>query len=178
LDAGRLVEQGRHHDLLQTEKVYARMWQQQTGFYSSREGAQAVTPARLRAVPVLEHVDDSVLAELARLFATEHYPEDRVIVHEGDVGDKFYILVRGKVEVTRFSPADNSLHRIAVLQDGEYFGEMALLANKPRNASVRTLSSCVCLSLTRGHFLELMDHLPQLKAHFARIVEMRGAPLT
>jgi ATP-binding cassette subfamily B protein len=51
LDAGRLVEQGQHHDLLQTEKVYARMWQQQTGFYSSREGAHAVTPERLRAVP-------------------------------------------------------------------------------------------------------------------------------
>jgi ATP-binding cassette subfamily B protein len=153
------------------------MWQQQTGFYSSREGAQAVAPERLRAVPILEHVDESVLTELAGLFATEHYPEDRVIVNEGDVGDKFYILVRGKVEVTRFSPADNSLQRIAVLQNGEYFGEMALLANEPRNASVRTLSSCVCLSLTRGHFLELMDHVPQLKAHVARVVEMRGAPL-
>jgi ATP-binding cassette subfamily B protein len=102
-----------------------------------------------------------VLTELARLFATEHYPEDRVIVQEGDVGDKFYILVRGKVEVTRLSPADNCRRNVAVLQDGEYFGEMALLANKPRNASVRTLSSCVCLSLLRAHFLALMDQVPQ-----------------
>ena len=52
---------------------------------------------------------------------------------------------------------------LAVLRDGDYFGELALLSNAPRNASVRTTTHCLMLTLPRNHFKKLLDEVPELK---------------
>src|SRR6185295_12929812 len=51
---------------------------------------------------------------------------------------------------------------VAVLETGDHFGEIALLRNVPRTATVRTLSPCTFLTLQRGHFLELIERSPDL----------------
>jgi ATP-binding cassette subfamily B protein len=175
LDAGEVIESGRHDELLARDAAYARLWRKQTGFVLTPGGADArVRPERLRSIRLLDRLDSATLELLAPRFATESFPRDRLIVREGDPGDKLYIIVRGTVEVTRSDPAGLEERRIASLQDGDYFGEIALISNTPRTASVRTLSDCMCLSLPRSHFLDLLEHLPDLKAEIVHEAVLRA----
>jgi ATP-binding cassette subfamily B protein len=174
LDKGRLVEQGTHPELLALNGVYAALWSKQAGFCITPEGDLAVVaPARLRAIPLLSRLDDSALTVLAKAFVTERFPAGRLLVQEGDPGDKFYILVRGTVEVTRAGAEAAPERKIAVLQDGDFFGEMALLGSVPRNASVRALAECVCLTLARGQFLDFLNQMPALRETILDIAATR-----
>jgi ATP-binding cassette subfamily B protein len=86
---------------------------------------------------------------------------------QGDPGNRFYIIVRGKVDVVAEQP-DGSERRTAVLYDGDYFGEIALLKDVPRTASVWTRSPCILLSLERADFLQLLERAPLLHQSLVR----------
>jgi ATP-binding cassette subfamily B protein len=118
-------------------------------------------------MPLFQNVDPSTLEELATLFATEQIPEERDIICEGDPGDRFYIIVRGKTEVLKASK------RAAILQDGDYFGEIALISNQPRNATVRSHTPCVCLILQRDHFRALLDRSAPLRERIQQVMKSR-----
>jgi ATP-binding cassette, subfamily B, bacterial len=170
LDNGKVAEQGTHEELLARHGVYRQLWEKQAGFALSQDGALArVQPSKLRSIGLLQHVSPEYLDDIADLFQTEHYRAGRVIVDEGDVGDRFYLIVRGKVEVLRGPQQD----RLAVLSDGDHFGEIALLRNAPRNATVRALVDSVLLSLPRQPFLNLLKRNPQARSDIERAVENR-----
>jgi ATP-binding cassette subfamily B protein len=176
LDRGCLVESGCHAELLAKNGAYARLWAKQSGFQLSEDGsAAAVSPERLRHVPLFDHLDDATLALAASLFVTERHPRDRVVIHRGDPGDRFYVLVRGAVEVL-VSERDGA-RRLAILEDGDHFGEIALLRAVPRTASVRTLLPCTFLSLQRRQFEILLRHAPELRARMEAVHKDRLASL-
>ena len=170
-DSGRIVEQGRHDELLNQKGYYNALWQKQSGFLLSGDGEAAeITAERLKMIPILEGLDDELLKDISRLFVTERYPPGRVVVHEGDPGDKFYIIVRGRVEVTK-SEAGSYGQVVNVLEDGDHFGEIALLKSIPRIATVATIISTVFLTLQRDLFLSLMGKAP----HLRRILEEQAS---
>jgi ATP-binding cassette subfamily B protein len=113
-------------------------------------------------VPILNRPTPP-LQQVGRSFATEHCPEDRLVVQQGDPADRFYIIVRGTLEVL-LNTAGGTTRRIRVLHDGDHFGDIALLRNEPRTATVRTVTPCVLLSLQRGLFLRLLENSPELRA--------------
>jgi ATP-binding cassette subfamily B protein len=166
LDQGRIAEQGRHDELIAAGGRYSSMWRRQSGLRIGEDGA-GVDAKWLSEMPLFKDVDASTLTELATLFATEQIPEDRDIICEGDPGDRFYILVRGKAEVLKASK------RAAVLQDGDYFGEIALLSNRPRNATVRSLTPCVCLTLQRDRFRAMLDRSAPLRERMEQVKRLR-----
>lgn len=178
LDQGCLVESGRHGDLLARGGPYARLWAKQSGFQLSQDGdAATISPDRLRQVPLFDQLDDATLGLAAPMFVTERHPKDRMVIYQGDDGDRFYILVRGMVEVL-VSEADGVHRRIAIREDGEHFGEIALLRATPRTASVRTLVPCTLLSLQRRQFELLLQHAPQLRARMEAVHSARLSLLT
>ena len=159
---GRIAEQGRHDQLLDAGGRYSSMWRRQSGVHVSGVDAQW-----LKEMPLFESVDPATLSELAGLFATEQILEHRDIIREGDPGDRFYILVRGKAEVIKGTT------RVAVLQDGDYFGEIALLINQPRNATVRSMTACVCLPLQRDQFRAMVNRNAALRARIEAVMKAR-----
>jgi ATP-binding cassette subfamily B protein len=173
LDHGRLVEQGSHRELVEQGGVYQRLWEKQGGFTISPDAAHAhVHAQRLKAIPLLESLDEAALARLSKLFATERFAAGRKVFAEGHPGDKFYVIVRGSVVATT-TTADGQELQLGVIQDGDYFGEIALLEDTQRTATIRTRSECLFLTLQREHFLRLLGEMPRVRAAFERVARER-----
>jgi ATP-binding cassette, subfamily B, bacterial len=78
------------------------------------------------------------------------------------------------VEVIQEDPAGAEI-RLALLQDGDHFGEIALLHQVVRTASVRTLTPCIFLALQRGQFNRLLSRVPNLRETLETIQLERAA---
>ena len=163
LDKGRIIEQGTHKELLNQEgSRYRDLWQNQTGFILSEDGMNAeITVNRLKNIPIFQEMNDDFLDSLVPMFVSEYYPANRLVIEEGDPGDKFYILVRGKVEVSK-RLADGQDKQLAILQDGDFFGEIALLKDVPRTATIRTLTPALFISLQKQMFHLMLEKAPHL----------------
>jgi ATP-binding cassette subfamily B protein len=173
-DRGQVVEQGSHFELLAANGAYANYWRKQAGFTFSPDGRHVdVDARRLKFFPILERLDEKQLGELAPFFATETFQPGREIVRQNDPGDKFYIIARGKVEVWRTEEQSGRMTRVAVLHDGDYFGEITLITGFPRTATVRTLTVCTCISLERGQFNRMLDRFPDLQRQISEVAVQR-----
>jgi NADH dehydrogenase len=106
----------------------------------------------------------------------EHFEPGQEIFHEGDLGDRIYIILSGRVEVVR-REGDGPERRLAQLGAGESFGEMALLNEARRNATVRCTEAMDVLSLPKGDFTALTSNLPDLRASFEGVMEVRERAL-
>lgn len=171
LKEGSIIEQGRHQELLGAEGLYTQLWQKQTGF-SFSDGSAQVQASRLKHYPIFQNVDNGLLEEIASLFVTESYPADRVVVREGTPGNRFYLIAHGQVSVVK-KGADGKPKTVGVLEDGDYFGEIALIKNIPRSATIRTLTPCVMLSLHRDIFQNLLDRAPGLREKLEQTIADR-----
>lgn len=170
LDGGRLVERGTHRTLLAAAGHYASLWERQNGFtIAAGHRGGHITPRRLRLVPLFSRLGEEDLADVARRFQIERVAAGQDVIREGDAGDRFYIVVRGIAEVHR----DGEV--LATLQDGDHFGELALINSAPRNASVSTVAASVFATLQRADFLELLDRDPELARMIAETARGRGA---
>lgn len=176
LDGGRVAESGSHRELMGRSGIYRRMWDKQQGFVLSGGGAGAqVGMERLGRFPFFRGIEPEALQEIARLFVTEKFDAGVRAVRQGEEGDKLYILVRGKVEVVLDGDEDTGKSkRLAVLEDGDHFGEIALLRGVPRTASVVTLTPCVCLALFRQDFLPLLSRYPSIREALEASLQIRN----
>jgi len=172
LERGRMVEQGRHDELLLLGGVYYKLWEKQRGFVIAEGGQARVEASRLRSIPMLQSFDADVLTTLADIFITERCPAGRDVFREGDPGDKFYIVVRGTLSVW-INTADGEQKQIRTMEDGNHFGEIALMEDVARTATVRTTTDCVFLTLSRDPFLKLLQREPKLRESFKKVVAER-----
>ncbi len=112
-----------------------------------------------------------------KVFRTEkvdraHYERGEAIITQGEIGDRFYIIEKGKVEVARVSSGGPEV-RLATLGPGEYFGEVALMRDLARTATVRALEPTDVISLGRGDFAAFAQNLSLLKSSFEETLGQR-----
>lgn len=95
-----------------------------------------------------------------------HFVTGDIIFHKGDVGDFLYVIVEGEVEVIERRQEKDEV--IATLGKGEFFGEMALLNQKKRNATVRCKSDCELIAIRRADFNILVTNFGDLHNQFKK----------
>jgi hypothetical protein len=104
------------------------------------------------------------LENLASRFVPVTVAPGEVLIREGDAGDRFYVIEDGEVVVSLNG------RPVATLGPGKYFGEIALMHDTPRNATVTAVTSATLLALDRVEFLEALTRHP----HSRRVVEATG----
>ncbi len=123
-----------------------------------------------RALPTLERDDIGRLSASAEV---QRYAPGEVIVRQGEEAEHFYILVRGHVEVTNRHPTGHDIP-IDELGPGEYFGEIGLVQNRPRTATVRAGADEVeVVVLDREAFTRLMHESVATESAVARVMAQR-----
>ena len=109
----------------------------------------------LGRVPLFRGLPDTELWSIAALAKPRYLGKDEMLFREGDPGDRFYIVFSGAVEVLKERPLGDH-ERLAVKRTGEAFGEMSLLNEAPRSASVRALEPTELLVISREDFDALL----------------------
>ena len=127
------------------------------------DGKATVTAEDLKAIPMMAELDDELAAAVAQRMKSESVPAGQVIVKEGDEGDRFYVIAHGKCEVNTHGMHGERL-RLAVLGEGDYFGEIALIKHGPRTATVQSITPAILLSLGKDDFEKLLGKSAELKA--------------
>jgi len=133
-------------------------------------GIASFTPDALRSVPLFSQLSDAILARLTNGFTTEQVPLGKQLIKEGGDGNKFFIIAQGQVEVLSKGVHGSDL-RLALLTEGEYFGEVDLVSEKPSDTTIRTLTPCILLTLTRKDLDAILSQAPRLTDDFNRAVD-------
>ena len=133
-------------------------------------GAAASFPAEsLRNVPVFSTLPDAIVIRMAGSFRTEQVPLGNKVIVEGEAESKFFIIAQGQVEVL-YKGAHGSDIRIALLTEGEYFGETEFGSDKPSDVTVRTITPCILLTLSRKDLDTVLGERPNSKEEFTKAV--------
>ncbi|KAH7421257.1 hypothetical protein KP509_13G048300 [Ceratopteris richardii] len=110
----------------------------------------------LEDVPLLKNLDKYERAAISDVLNTEYFEAGQNIIVEGQTGDKFYLLEEGEAEAKK---GGNILMHY---KRGDYFGELALLNNKPRAATVSAVSRCKCATIDQKSFKRLLGKLDDI----------------
>lgn len=108
----------------------------------------------------------------SRAIKQEHYEPGEDVFHQGDLGDRIYIMLSGKADVVMADDAGKE-KILATLGPGEYFGEMAILGQTTRRATVRCVEALDVLCLRKQEFGALASTLPDFKASFQKKMQER-----
>lgn len=102
----------------------------------------------------------------------EHFEPGEEVFQQGDLGDRIYIIAKGEAEVVRCNEGAAEIV-LARLGAGEYFGEMALLSQTVRNATVRCAEPLDVLSIHKREFSVLAANLPAMRESFEQVMKQR-----
>jgi CRP-like cAMP-binding protein len=121
----------------------------------------------IRGLPLFELCSKRDLRRIASLAEERTLDAGTELIHEGEPGREFYVVVDGQVDVRRRG------RRIARLAEGSYVGEIALLSRSPRTATVVAATPLCVLAISGRDFVELLDSLPELWLKVARTLADR-----
>jgi len=121
-------------------------------------------------IPLFEACSQPERARVAAITKQVDVPEGEVLVREGEPGELFFVLVKGTAEVRK------GKRRIATLGAGDFVGEIALMTDAPRTATVRTTSPVTALRATRKGFTALLETSPRIQRKISKALADRLAP--
>lgn len=125
----------------------------------------------LKRVRLFEDLDDRSLESIANAAVEQSYAPGQEVVRQGDTGVGAFIIRSGKVEILQEHGGQQ--HKIGELGPGDVFGEMALLDEFPRSATVRAKEPTTVLGIQRWHFRGILESHPQLALNLLPVLTRR-----
>lgn len=117
---------------------------------------------QLASVPLLAGLDVRVRRRLARIGKRRTYAADETIVKEGSTGTALYVLLSGRVRIERGGT------QVGELGPADFFGELALIEDEPRSATVIAVDETECLLFPAWEFRALLEEHPQIAVAIMR----------
>lgn len=114
----------------------------------------------LRRVPFFAEIEPAKLKLLAFMSQRVGFDDQRPVVRQGEPADAAYLIIDGEAEVVLEGPAGPFV--VATLHANEIFGEIAILCNAPRNATVRAKGRLVALRIAKDPFLRMVREFPSM----------------
>lgn len=140
-----------------------------------------------KSIPLFKGFPDSMLDKVESIFEVESVEGGQDLIREGEVGEKMFILVRGRVRITKsmliegmdlpIMEVDNPRKVLATLNEKEYpvFGEIALIDSETRSATIQVLEDSDFLVTDRRKFFELAERDPALGSRMLMVIAKRMA---
>jgi hypothetical protein len=129
----------------------------------------SIPPEALRSVPLFSKLPEPILARMVSRFHTEEVSLGNKLIVEGEDRRKFFIIAQGQVEVLSKGAHGSDL-RIALLAEGEFFGEGELVSDGPSDVTIRTVTPCILVTLSRKDLDAVLAELPNLRAEFQQAI--------
>ena len=128
----------------------------------------------LRSHPIFSSLNEEEIANFLRDEVSHErvYPQNTVILGEGEVSDSIFLISSGSVQVTLWGTRGPRIP-LAILQAGEIFGEMAVLERKPRSATVLARENCLLLEVAGAEIRKLLEVHPEMQVKMYTIVRDR-----
>jgi CRP-like cAMP-binding protein len=123
----------------------------------------------IQKVPFLKGAGQELIRELALALRPVIFMPGDYIFRAGNIGRQMYFISQGTVEV--FSPDGRTMY--ATLQEGDFFGEIALLFSQPRTANVRAVTYCDLYALDKETFGHILTHYPNFMQHIQERAQRR-----
>ncbi|MFH1321699.1 MAG: ion transporter [Bacteroidota bacterium] len=161
-------------------RYYNYLWESRHGYddasvmselpeFFKYEFALLINKGILEKVPIFNKASPNMIKEIVMSLKPCVYIPGEIICKYGDIGDKMYFISKGKVEVL----AENEVDVYATLTEGDFFGEIALLLEQPRNATIRAVDYCDLYSLDKESFDKWVSHYPEFKKEIKAMVQER-----
>ena len=123
----------------------------------------------LNQTAIFKHIPDDILIKLSKKAGYKAYHHDDVIVEEGDPSDQLFIIINGIVTVKKV--LDNKNDKVyAYLLPGSTFGEVGILENNPRSATVAALTDVEVMVFDRDYFLKILHDHPSVAIELAKVL--------
>lgn len=117
-------------------------------------------------------LDAFYLKDLIAKAEVRNWPAGTQIITEGDPGDAVFFIIAGKVKVTLYGEEGREIV-LAILKDGDMFGEMSIIDDKPRSANVEAVHDLQCLVVTKNAFLDYMSSHHKVNMRFLSYITGR-----
>jgi CRP/FNR family transcriptional regulator, cyclic AMP receptor protein len=125
----------------------------------------------LRKVPLFAHLDPAKLKLLAFTSTRASFKPGQELFHQGDEGDAAYLILSGEADVIADTPTGEV--PVATVGQNAVVGEIAILCEVPRTASVRAISPLETLKIEKEHFLRLIREFPDMGVEIMRELGQR-----
>jgi CRP-like cAMP-binding protein len=128
--------------------------------------------ATLDRLPLLSGLTPTERGQMIDQIEVERFEPGAIVFRQGDAGDRLYLIAEGRFEVLvrgADDPPDADGQKMAELVSGDYFGEIALLNDQPRNATIRAVELGLCYTLSRSGFARLLEAAPSGRAGLDRL---------
>ncbi|MGO8945557.1 MAG: protein kinase domain-containing protein [Syntrophobacteraceae bacterium] len=125
----------------------------------------------LAGMPLMDWVPRHAFCDLLNCFQQEDFRRGDRIIRQGDPGDCLYILQHGICSVS--IEKDGEAHKVDQIQNGEIFGEMAIITGEPRSAHVDAETDAICWKLIKQDFESVADKYPDIRCFLTELVASR-----
>lgn len=106
----------------------------------------------LKGLDIFSDVDDHAIRNLSALFEERIYSQEEIILEEGGIGNSMMVITSGQVRVSQ-TQGPNLEEALIVLKEGDVFGEMALIEDLPRSATIIAHTNVIIFEISRNHFI-------------------------
>ena len=126
----------------------------------------------IQTVPLFSDLSEMSLKVITDKMVARSYDKEKMILIEESAGETFFLISKGTVKITRMSD-DGREVILAILGEGDFFGEMALLDGEGRSANVVALENAKVLTLQRSDFLDILERFPKIAIHLLKELTTR-----